>query len=303
MSYGAKMLNTAFVTGQDGPRPKDIDLREECSEFRSALKGNSVPIIISETQIDDMPVPLLKVTSVLSGTLIKNDTIELPATVSSHAVYILVSYLKDLTKATKTFNIHLRGEDETTATALDVCHAAEVLGMDKYVSNLVPKLDAIYHNMPSYEQLEAVILHPAGKTRFYKIAVKNFAQRIRLGQIPDADDFNEYLEFHTGFADDIKAAIEKQEKWISAQEKREKREQKRVEAAEKAEQKAADFAKREKEIQAEEKQFWAAKKANDVKMRQSVETKLRASGRARKFTSDEHAWYVKTHGKQPPKGC
>jgi hypothetical protein len=67
--------------------------------------------------------------------------------------------------------------------------------------------------------------------------------------------------------------------------------------------KAAEVEKMEKERVTREKQFWTAKNTQDAKLHEATEQRTLASGNARNFTSEERAWYVKTNGKQPPKGC
>lgn len=292
MSFGTKILTTAFVTGQAELRPKDIDLRNESLAIRSELKGKSIPVMIYNQHVYDIAEPLLKVTSVYATDFVKNGAISLPnetslGSIDSRCVGILLNYMASLTKVNKVPMLQLRDNGADMLSLLGVCQAAKALGMDKYVDHIIRRVDAIFHDLPSYEDLDTLIANKDSYPRVYAIAVRNFARKTRQGEIPDQKDFDEYLKTRSDFAHDIEETLIKHDNWVEAQAKYEQRKQHRVKVEEQAKIKAIGHKKQEKERLAHEKQFWDAKKANDTKMRKSTEAKLRASGNARKFTPEE----------------
>lgn len=308
MSFGIKILMTAFVTGQTELYPKDIDLRQEPQAVREALKGKQIPIIINNQHMYDVPEPLLKVTSIRAGDFVKKGKITLPNDAPTleadpRSVGIFVDYMKSLTQVKHPAPLWLRLDDDDIETHLGVCQAANILGMDKYVAHLVRKVDTIFHGLPSYEDLDYLVIHKAWYSRVYGIAVRTFAQMVREDGIPDPEDFEKYLFRREEFAQDIEDANIKHFNWIEMQAMHELREQQRLQDKEYAQAKAAELEKMTKKRNARQKQFWAVKNTQDAKLRKATEQKTRASGSARKFTCEERIWYIKTNGKQPPKGC
>lgn len=256
----------------------------------------------------DIPEPLLKVTSIHAADFVKKGKIILPddtskLEVDSRCVGIFVDYMKSLTQVRKPMPLRLQFDDDDIETHLGVCQTVKVLGMDKYVGHLIRQVDAIFHGLPSYEDLDYLVIHKAQHPRVYGIAVRTLARMVREDEIPDPGAFQEYLSQRKQFAHDIEEANTKHNNWAEMQAKHKQHEQQRLKDQEAAQAKAAELKKMEKERLAREKQFWAAKNTQDAKMRKATEQKMLASGNARKFTPEERAWYVKTNGKQPPKGC
>jgi hypothetical protein len=308
MSFGAKILTTAFVTGQAKLHPMDIDLRQEPLTVRGALKGKMVPIIFWNQHIAEIPEPLLKVTSIHAADFIKKGKITLPddaptLEVEPRCISIFVDYMKSLTRVPHPMPLRLLFDDNDIETRLGVCQAAKILGMDKYVDHLIRQTDAVFHGLPSYEDLDYLVIHKTWYSRVYSIAVRTCARMVREDEIPDPEAFEKYLFTRDAFAHDIEEANIKHYNWVEMQAKHEQREQQRLEDEEAAQAKAVESKKKEKERLAREKQFWAAKNTQDAKLQKATEQKTRASGNGRKFTPEERAWYVKTNGKQPPKGC
>ncbi|KAJ4374529.1 hypothetical protein N0V86_007398 [Didymella sp. IMI 355093] len=285
-----------------------IDLRQEPLTVREALKGKAVPITIWNQHIADIPESLLKVTSIHAADFIKKGKITLPddaptLEVEPRCVGIFVDYMKSLTRVSHPTPLRLQFDDNDIETHLGVCQAAKILGMDKYVDHLIRQVDAIFHGLPSYKDLDHLVIHKTWYPRVYGIAVRTFARMVREDEIPDPEDFEKYLFTRDDFAHDVEEANIKHCNWVEMQVKHDQREQQRLEDEEAAQAKTVKFKKKEKERLAREKQFWAAKNTQDAKLRKATEQKVRASGNARKFTPEEHAWYVKANGKQPPKGC
>ncbi|KAJ4337200.1 hypothetical protein N0V87_004873 [Didymella glomerata] len=308
MSFGTKILKTAFVTGQAELHPKDIDLRQEPQAVREALKGKQVPIIIWNQHMYDIPEPLLKVTSIHAADFVKKGKITLPddaptLEIDSRSVGVFVDYMKSLTQVRNPTPLRLQFDDNDIETHLGVCQVAKILGMEKYVDHLIRQADAIFHGLPSYEDLDYLVIHKAWYPRVYGIAVRTFARMVRDDEIPDPENFEKYLFQREEFANDIEKTNIKHFNWIEMQAKHKQREQERLMNKEAARAKAAELKKIDKERVAREKLFWTIKNTQDAKLRKATEQKTRASGNARKFTSEERTWYVKTNGKQPPKGC
>lgn len=256
----------------------------------------------------DVPEPLLKVTSIRAGDFVKKGMITLPNDAPTleadpRSVGIFVDYMKSLTQVKHPAPLWLRLDDDDIETHLGVCQAANILGMDKYVAHLVRKVDTIFHGLPSYEDLDYLVIHKAWYSRVYGIAVRTFAQMVREDGIPDPEDFEKYLFRREEFAQDIEDANIKHFNWIEMQAMHELREQQRLQDKEYAQAKAAELEKMTKKRNARQKQFWAVRNTQDAKLRKATEQKTRASGSARKFTCEERIWYIKTNGKQPPKGC
>ncbi|KAF1922738.1 uncharacterized protein M421DRAFT_426569 [Didymella exigua CBS 183.55] len=192
----------------------------------------------------------------------------------------------------------MRDSNADMMTQLGVCLAAQALDMDKYVDYFIHRVDAIFHSLPSYEDLNTLVVQKDLYPRMYAIVVRSFARKTREGKIPDQTDFDQYLKSRSDFAQDIEEALTKNNSWVESQAKYEQH----VKIENEAKAKAIELDKLEKERAVRKKQSWNAKKTNDTKMRKSTEAKSRASGNARKFTPEERAWYVKVQGKQPPKG-
>ena len=164
MSFGTKILTTAFVTGQAELHPEDIDLRQEAQGVREALKGKQVPIIIWNQHMYDIPEPLLKLTSIRAADLVKKGKIALPddaptLEVDPRCVGIFLDYMKSLTQVKNPTPLRLQFDDNDIETHLGVCQAAMVLGMDKYVDHLIRQAEAIFHGLPSYEDLDYLVIH------------------------------------------------------------------------------------------------------------------------------------------------
>ncbi|KAF2628268.1 hypothetical protein BU25DRAFT_458109 [Macroventuria anomochaeta] len=88
-----------------------------------------------------------------------------------------LDYVTSLTQVATKHKLQLQYDDENMETARGICHATGVLGMDKYVSHIVRKVDGILHGLPSYQELDAVVIRHVRYPRFYKIAVQNFAYK------------------------------------------------------------------------------------------------------------------------------
>jgi hypothetical protein len=98
------------------------------------------------------------------------------------------------------------------------------------------------------------------------------------GTIPDPVEFVAYLAKNPPLDEAIKSTNEKYWAWHQGEDAKEER-RARKEAREKAE------------------------KEKDAALKRSVTAKLHESGAKRKFTKDEHDWYVRKNNKLPLKGC
>jgi hypothetical protein len=230
MSSGTNILTNAFVIGQAEPHPKNIDLRQEAQAVREALKGKQVPVSIWNQHMYDIPGPLLKVTSIRAADFVTKGKIALPddaptLEVDPRCVGIFLDYMKSLTQVRNPTPLRLHFDYNEIETHLVVCQAAMVLGMDKYVDHLIRQADAIFHGLPSYEDLDDLVIHKDWYPRVYGIAVRTFARLLREDEIPDPDDFEKYLFQREEFAQDIEEAKVKHYNWIEMQARHEQREQ------------------------------------------------------------------------------
>jgi hypothetical protein len=112
------------------------------------------------------------------------------------------------------------------------------------------------------------------------------------GTIPDPVEFVAYLAKNPPLDAAIKSTNEKYWAWHQGEDEKEER-RARKEAREKA----------QKEKDAADKAFFKVKANKDAALKRSVTAKLRESGAKRKFTKDEHDWYVRKNNKLPLKDC
>lgn len=300
MSFESKLLATAFATDQAPLHPKDIDLRQQPLEIREVLKGKPIPISFYGQHVYDIPEPLLKVTSIYAADFVKKGRISFPDDapkyeIEAYGVGVVVEHIKSLTRDLTPTLLKLGIDECGFDASLSVCLAAEALGMDQYVSHLVYQSYAYFDGLPSYEDLDYLIIHKSWYPRVYKAAVRSHAYKVREGEIPDPETFEKYLLQRLEFAEDIEKAKVEHHDWI---EKRAKLDQ-RLKEEDITKAKAVEARKAEKERLAREEH----KNTQDADMRKVVEEKTRATGNARRFTAEERTLYVKANGKQPATSC
>jgi hypothetical protein len=177
---------------------------------------------------------------------------------------------------------------------LSVCTAASLLGMDKYISHVYKKSEAILCiDPPLYEHINAIISFHEEHARLYRIFVQNLAFRVWEATIPDPEDFQKYLLDHSELADAIDANNDafaaKQRKVADVEHRKASRDKVQVVR---------------KEIRQRDIALWADKNAKRQALAQSyAEKSCGPVEKRKKFTADERANWISVHGKQPPKGC
>jgi hypothetical protein len=319
-----------FGHGRFWRESKKLDIRGWDFQRRAELSmGEHIPVFIGNTVILVLPLPLLQKTSANYLAIHQNGMIQLPADVEQNGVLRLADYLAYIT-STNRKPIQMSTK-LSTFDALSVCAAAKALGMDRYTSNIYKLCEAVLRNdIPSYDDLDAILFFATQHERLYKKVVGNLAIRCREHKIPDPGSFMIYLDVrptlnydiwvHNSYwAEKTKQRAERQEKHARHKEGQPRRqpqdgvrvEERSVWQKEKDERSAAwqkekddrDNAWR-KEKEERDTMYWAEKNKKRAELEKACVEKAKGPMDKRtRLSAEERAHWLSTRGAQPPKGC
>ncbi|KAJ4361998.1 hypothetical protein N0V83_010939 [Neocucurbitaria cava] len=282
----------------------DINILDWTYEDRQKLvsKGNRVRIFVGEDFVVDMSKPLFRATSTKGHEMLKGGNIKLPSDTDKAGVARLVNHLETVIQFPRPARL-VTGMP--MSAALSICAAAALLGMDKYVTHVYKKCEALLRmDPPTYEDLDAIVAFSNQHKRLYSIVVNELAVRVWDDTIPDADVFNDYLlknpildsaikDINEKYATKQRIEAEREERRLRYEETRALREEQQKRDNEHA-----------KATMAREKASWAEKKAKAAALEKSCQQKILATTpKDRKFTTEERLHWLRIKGKQPPKGC
>ena len=284
---------------------KDIDVLKFSYGDRQMLlsKKNRVRIYAGDYFVIDMSKPLFRATSEIAGEILKDNKVKLPADVDQAGVVRLVDHLENsMLSARKPVPLT---QNMTMSSSLGVCVVGQLLGMNRYVGHIYKKCEArLRRDPPTYEELDAIIAYSKQHTRLFNIVVNDLATRVWDDTIPDPEDFKAYLAQNPALENAIKVTNDKYANKLRIDAEREARRVRREEQRARLDEQQKRDEERKKKEAAADKAFWTSKKAKDAALEASCQKKMKATNlKDRKFTVEERLHYVRTKGKQPPKGC
>ncbi|KAF1842940.1 uncharacterized protein K460DRAFT_288836 [Cucurbitaria berberidis CBS 394.84] len=256
---------------------KDIDILSWSYGDRQKLvsKGNRIRIFAGDVLITDISRPLFRATSEIAAVILRNGDVKLPDDTDIGGVIQIVNHLEAVIKFKHKPN--QLSKNMTMLESLSICAAANLLGMSRYVDHIYKRCEALLRKgLPTYENLDAIIAFSKHHERLFSIVVNDLAVHVRDDTIPDVEEFNAYLMLNPILDATIKEVNEKYATNLLRQAEREER---RI-------------------------PFWDEKKAKAATLEISCQKKaLETIPKDRKFTSEERMHWLRTKGKQPPKGC
>jgi hypothetical protein len=299
--------------GQQTPNHQDAtDIRNWSVSGRDFLvKGRRVNIYKGHTTqflIATIPTRLVIKASVIADRLLKsNDGIHLPNDTDVQGVLDFLNYMVYATQ-TKEDEVALMKPAYDTRRDLCVCGASYLLGMQKYSANIWHYYWSWWSaHIPTYEEIDLITHLPAAvdkhATWFYKIA-GDLAIAVRDGTLPDADDFDAYLDasnhrlrdeifkVNKAHADYVRRNLIRQQQQLRAQAADRKRKE--------VEEFQARRAQKEKEDRAKEKEKFDALKVRDAALEKAIKEKMKKAGVM--FTIEEKQHWLRSRGSRPPKG-
>jgi hypothetical protein len=310
----SKILSVAFVTASASKRSRSLpDADTKATELdkifvmpfsdrKLLTKGPVIDLVDADGNfIVNMPLALFRATSSKRDELLPKSatTIKLPAGINPDIAKDLIQHLNDIASTT-TYAKDIPSH-ELTYEDMQLCSAADALGMGIYTQHIFNwywvRLNA--GHLPGYGDISAF---SAVKTptcnRIFRKAVNVLAKLSFDGQIPDPENFESYLAVEERVRIAVTEAKDKMQRHVDYVARKVRQEQ------DEARQAAADLsrangqAKLDKEKAAKNRAKWDARKRKNTALRETV-LKKRAVG-ARKWTSEEAAYYERTFGKRVP---
>ncbi|KAH6876154.1 hypothetical protein BKA58DRAFT_419513 [Alternaria rosae] len=298
----ANILASAFVTAP-GPKKAMQETETKMSNVakiytlshadRKVLaRGPKVQIVDSENApVAEMPIALFRAISIKKEMVAGSDplVIKLPAELEVRMVQDLILHFNEIT-TWKKYAKELRPyEAPGTYEDIQLCSAAEYLGMMLYTQQIFNRYWALIRSerLPEYSDIDAfsAVQTPLGENIFRKV-VNKLTQLDVEGKIPDPKDYALYLEHNERFGRAVTKAKVKMQKHLNYVERKAKWE---AEAKQKndADQMMSQQRKQyEKEKEQKDKAKWEAAKKTEKELAVRVQAKQAQPGK-KKWSVEE----------------
>lgn len=290
------------------PDKKFMDLRKLKEYQRKVLEEGEILSIVKTdgTIVSRMRVTVFNAASTKPD-LCHVDKIHLPTTIEGtnqeQALKWFISHMNKLN------NLPVPMFEDAERDLL-IVHVAEQLGMRKYVQHI---FNAYYKPLKNHELSFAHLIgivkaeNPVAN-KLYFDASYDLATLAWDNTIEDTKLWEEELMVNNKLAASVDKlhgiwtdAINRQEKQDKLREIRQLEHEEQVKAQKTRE---LEHVKLQKQREAMDKVMWAEKASKEAALEKSCQQKvLAANARERKFTVDERLHWLRTKGKQPPKGC
>jgi hypothetical protein len=282
----------------------EFNLRKSTLSYRkSLLKSKHAIICAGNTPVVELPQALFLAASTKPELLV-NGVVQLAEYIDPRGVVIFHMYLTKMIHWHRSDHGYRLSSQMNIYDMLTVTAAAALLRMEQYVDHIYRKCDAQLHNdLLSYDDLDAITYFVQEHPRLMRvIARKNLAPRMRSGDIPDPEQFAQYLsqnvilghEIHLAHVEHSASLYDKQNRLehcqarincsIQAQTSHDRtqawaKERKQWNAGRaqhelEREKSEKEREKRDKKSVARDKAFWDKKKAEDAEDEQSIQKKL-----------------------------
>lgn len=195
-----KVSKRAAANGASIPQPEDIDIRKWPLSHRSTLISKThISIFVNDAEVITLSKPLLKATSTKYDELVKNGKISLTCINATYGLHRIADYFSYVTRTKKPPARYHKTRDEALHSMLSIIHAARLLGVDKYFSNVYAWAKKALSDSPGFEQLLAI-------TEFRKEEPRLWAVAIHYTAI-DSWNGKDVPEFQEGLLEDVQHAV------------------------------------------------------------------------------------------------
>jgi len=313
-SNTAKVLSAAFVTA---PGPKKAQQAAETdtataskiytlshADRKVLAKGPKVKIIDSEDQpVAEIPIALFRAISTKKEMVAgPNPVIKLPAGYEVPMVQDLIKHFNNITTWSKFAKEIHPYEAPGTYENIQLCSAAEYLGMKLYTQHIFNRYWALIRGerLPEYADIDSfsAVQTPIGENIFRKV-VNKLAQLDLEGKIPDPEDYALYLEQNERFGLAVTEAKEKAQKHLAYVERKTKWEAEAKQKTDADQMWSQQRKQNEKEKAAKDKAKWDAARKTEAELAARVQAKQAAPG-PKKWTAEEAGYLRRVRGINVP---